>query len=176
MLDCDSIMPFTLVLQRNAIWLNLPGFRRPTRANRVFELRTATRLSAAFSAKMGIQALLPLLQPVMKPAHIAEFAGKKVGIDSYAWLHRYSIACASELCLGLKEGKRKLTESFMARLALLRHHKLIPVAVFVSAPFLPCQTEHELTCRTDATCPRSRILKQSARTRVKPACKKEVCS
>lgn len=76
---------------------------------------------------MGIQGLLPLLDSVMKPIHISAFANQKVAIDGYAWLHRGATSCAAELCLGLDTSK--LIDFFMSRIALLKHHKVIPVVV-----------------------------------------------
>ena len=51
---------------------------------------------------MGIPGLLPLVASAMEAAHISKYAGEKVAVDAYAWLHKGSYSCAPELCLGLQ--------------------------------------------------------------------------
>lgn len=50
---------------------------------------------------MGIQGLLPLLSSVTHPIHISQYAGKKIAIDAYVWLHRGAYACSFELSQGI---------------------------------------------------------------------------
>ena len=49
---------------------------------------------------MGINGLLPCLRSVTRPAHVSAYAGKRVAVDSYVWLHRGVFTCARELALG----------------------------------------------------------------------------
>ncbi|KAG2615566.1 hypothetical protein PVAP13_3NG052100 [Panicum virgatum] len=37
---------------------------------------------------MGIPNLLRFLKPFIEPVHIKKYAGKRVGIDAYSWLHK----------------------------------------------------------------------------------------
>ena len=49
---------------------------------------------------MGINGLLPCLRSVTRPAHVSTYAGQRVAVDSYVWLHRGVFTCARELALG----------------------------------------------------------------------------
>jgi exonuclease-1 len=55
---------------------------------------------------MGIQGLLPCLRSVSRAAHVREYAGQRVAVDSYVWLHRGAFTCARELALGLPTDRR----------------------------------------------------------------------
>lgn len=105
---------------------------------------------------MGITGLLPLLSSVTRTTHLAQFAGLRVAIDAYVWLHRGAYGCAYELCMGIPTHKyvwlRKLSifeDSFkslfsdlyldpptryiaycMKMVNLLRSYRVIPVLVF----------------------------------------------
>lgn len=46
---------------------------------------------------MGIQGMHQAIKPYMQPVHISKFAGRRVGCDGYAWLHRGAVSCAQEL-------------------------------------------------------------------------------
>lgn len=46
---------------------------------------------------MGVNGLLKFLQPQTTPRAISHFAGKTLGVDGYAWLHRAAVYCAEEL-------------------------------------------------------------------------------
>ena len=48
---------------------------------------------------MGINGLLPCLRSVSRAAHVREYAGQRVAVDSYVWLHRGAFTCARELAL-----------------------------------------------------------------------------
>jgi hypothetical protein len=50
---------------------------------------------------MGITGLLPLLASVTRSTHLAQFAGLRVAIDAYVWLHRGAYGCSWELCEGI---------------------------------------------------------------------------
>lgn len=79
---------------------------------------------------MGIKDLLRFMKPYVQPIHIKKYAGQRVGIDAYSWLHKGAYSCSMELCLNV-EGNKKLQylRYFMDRINLLRHHKITPVVV-----------------------------------------------
>ena len=49
---------------------------------------------------MGVVGLLPLLKSIQRPSELKKYAGKTLAVDAYGWLHRGTIACASELAQG----------------------------------------------------------------------------
>ncbi|XP_022737269.1 exonuclease 1 [Durio zibethinus] len=94
---------------------------------------------------MGIKDLLRFLKPFIKPVHIKKYAGKRVGIDAYSWLHKGAYSCSMEICLDSNsEKKSRYIDYFMHRVNLLRYHKITPVVVFDGAN-IPCKaaTENE---------------------------------
>ncbi|KAJ8536052.1 hypothetical protein K7X08_034453 [Anisodus acutangulus] len=94
---------------------------------------------------MGIKDLLRFMKPYVETAHIKKYAGKRVGIDAYSWLHKGAYSCSMELCLN-SGGDKKLQylNYFMHRINMLRHYKITPVVVFDGGN-LPCKgvTEDE---------------------------------
>ena len=50
---------------------------------------------------MGIQGLHQELKRYTKPAHVEQFAGKRVAIDGYSWLHKAAYSCAGAVAQGL---------------------------------------------------------------------------
>eukprot|EP00730_Choanoeca_flexa_P016564 TRINITY_DN7857_c0_g1_i1.p1 TRINITY_DN7857_c0_g1~~TRINITY_DN7857_c0_g1_i1.p1 ORF type:complete len:558 (+),score=102.48 TRINITY_DN7857_c0_g1_i1:64-1737(+) len=89
---------------------------------------------------MGIQSLLQLLQPATVDIHIQSYAGKRVAIDGYGWLHKGAYACAQALAFGKKtEAHIKFC---MKRIALLKHYKVEPVIVLDGRP-LPSKASEE---------------------------------
>lgn len=54
---------------------------------------------------MGIQGLLPQLKSITRTVHVSEYAGQRVAIDGYSWLHRGACACSKELCEGAPTDK-----------------------------------------------------------------------
>ncbi|KAF5957900.1 hypothetical protein HYC85_005125 [Camellia sinensis] len=94
---------------------------------------------------MGIKDLLRFMKPHIEPIHIKKYAGKRVGIDAYSWLHKGAYSCSMELSLNM-EGEKKFQylNYFMHQINLLRHHKIIPVVVFDGGN-IPCKatTENE---------------------------------
>ncbi|PSR84696.1 Exonuclease [Actinidia chinensis var. chinensis] len=88
---------------------------------------------------MGIKDLLRFLKPYIKPIHIKKYAGKRVGIDAYSWLHKGAYSCSMEICLNM-EGHKKFQylNYFMHRINLLRHYKITPVVVFDGGN-IPCK-------------------------------------
>ena len=49
---------------------------------------------------MGIKGLLPKVNSNISKSHVKDFAGRRVAIDGYAWLHKAAYSCARELCRG----------------------------------------------------------------------------
>ncbi|TXG51368.1 hypothetical protein EZV62_023892 [Acer yangbiense] len=94
---------------------------------------------------MGIKDLLRFMKPYIKPIHIKKYAGKRVGIDAYSWLHKGAYSCSMELCLNSNsEKKLRYLDYFMHRINLLRHYNITPVVVFDGGNFpRKSATEHE---------------------------------
>ncbi|KAL1318426.1 hypothetical protein AAHE18_15G205200 [Arachis hypogaea] len=82
---------------------------------------------------MGIKDLLKFMKPYTEPIHIKKYAGKRVGIDAYSWLHK-----------GDSDSEKKLRyiEYFMHRVNLLRYYKITPVVVFDGGN-VPCKAATE---------------------------------
>ncbi|GAB2213042.1 hypothetical protein Droror1_Dr00021057 [Drosera rotundifolia] len=101
---------------------------------------------------MGIKDLLRFMKPYTESINIGKYAGKRVGIDAYSWLHKGAYSCSMELTLNL-EGEKKLQyiNYFMHRINLLRHYKVTPVVVFDGGS-IPCKamTEDERHRRRNA--------------------------
>eukprot|EP01061_Rhynchopus_euleeides_P002995 TRINITY_DN12312_c0_g1_i2.p1 TRINITY_DN12312_c0_g1~~TRINITY_DN12312_c0_g1_i2.p1 ORF type:complete len:305 (+),score=83.86 TRINITY_DN12312_c0_g1_i2:105-1019(+) len=49
---------------------------------------------------MGIPGLLPCLRSIEEQCHISAFRGRRVGVDTYCWLHKLCRANARELSIG----------------------------------------------------------------------------
>lgn len=77
---------------------------------------------------MGIKGLWKEVQPVCRAGHVSQFAGQRVGVDTYCWLHRAVISCALDLATG-KPCDRYLT-FLMSRVDLLLRYGVTPVLVF----------------------------------------------
>ena len=54
---------------------------------------------------MGIQGLWPQLKSITRHRHISYFSGKRVAVDTYAWLHKAVYGCCTELAFGTKTDK-----------------------------------------------------------------------
>jgi len=87
---------------------------------------------------MGVSGLLPVLRPITERVNVSTLSGRRVGIDGFAWLHRGGYACALELATGTPT--RAHITYFLHRINLLRHHGVVPVAVFDGAP-LPMKAD-----------------------------------
>ncbi|KAL3691184.1 hypothetical protein R1sor_004835 [Riccia sorocarpa] len=98
---------------------------------------------------MGIQGLLQALKPYAEPVHVKKYAGKRVGIDAYSWLHKGAYACGMELQLAdskpKTERKVPLYVSYcLHRIKMLLYNKVIPVVVFDGGPLpLKAGTQQE---------------------------------
>lgn len=74
---------------------------------------------------MGIQGLLPLLDPVLEDVHIRQYSGKKVAIDGRTWLYRGAFGCAFELCMNLNTNKYvKKHVEFVTAQTLTFYHQI----------------------------------------------------
>lgn len=92
---------------------------------------------------MGIKDLLRFLKPHIEPINIKKYAGKRVGIDAYSWLHKGAYSCSMELALNSRGDKKtQYLNYFMYRINLLRFHKIIPVVVFDGGS-IPCKSATE---------------------------------
>ncbi|KAK6921229.1 XPG-I domain [Dillenia turbinata] len=92
---------------------------------------------------MGIKDLLKFMKPYVQPIHIQKYAGKRVGIDAYSWLHKGAYSCSMELCLDSDSVKKlNYLKYFMHRINLFRHYRIIPVVVFDGAN-IPCKAATE---------------------------------
>ena len=47
---------------------------------------------------MGISGLLPVLKSITNGKHISSYAGQRVAIDAYSWLHKGAYSCSQDLC------------------------------------------------------------------------------
>ena len=95
---------------------------------------------------MGIQGLLPLLKSISDPVHVSAYAGHRVGIDAYSWLHRGGHQCATELALHLPTDRH--LAFCLTRLQLLLSHNVKPVLVFDGGRLPSKQhTEHARSAR-----------------------------
>ncbi|KAG6404111.1 hypothetical protein SASPL_136351 [Salvia splendens] len=80
---------------------------------------------------MGINNLLKFMKPYVESVHIKKYAGKRVGIDAYSWLHKGAYSCSMEVCLDMEgDKKNRFLQYFMHRISMLRHCKITPVVVF----------------------------------------------
>ncbi|KAL6178211.1 hypothetical protein ACLB2K_049730 [Fragaria x ananassa] len=89
---------------------------------------------------MGIKDLLRFIKPYSQIIHIRKYAGKRVGIDAYSWLHKGAYSCSMELCMN-SNSERKLKYIdyfFMHRIHMLQHHEITPVVVF-DGDSVPCK-------------------------------------
>ncbi|CAI7856670.1 unnamed protein product, partial [Closterium sp. NIES-53] len=89
---------------------------------------------------MGITGLLPLLKSVTRRTHVREYAGRRVAIDTYSWLHCASYSCSQELCQGTPCTRH--IQYCMNKVKLLRDNGVIPVLVFDGGK-LPSKSQQE---------------------------------
>jgi exonuclease 1 len=77
---------------------------------------------------MGITGLLPLLKSISKRIHIKQYAGRRVAIDAYSWLHKGIYGSALDLYL--QNPTTKYIEYCVSRAKLLLNYKVKPILVF----------------------------------------------
>lgn len=77
---------------------------------------------------MGVTGLLPQLKDIQENVSLEKFRGKRVAIDSYAWLHRAVFSCSWDLAQDLPTDKYILY--FQRRIKMLEHFGVEPYFVF----------------------------------------------
>ncbi|GLJ44125.1 hypothetical protein SUGI_0920180 [Cryptomeria japonica] len=82
---------------------------------------------------MGVKDLLKQMKPYIQTAHIKKYAGKRVGIDAYSWLHKGAYSCSMEICQGganARNSRLPYLQYCMNRINMLRYYNVVPVVVF----------------------------------------------
>ncbi|XP_072172437.1 uncharacterized protein [Diadema setosum] len=77
---------------------------------------------------MGIQGLLPFLKEASEPIHIRKYSGYTVAVDTYCWIHRGAVACASQLAKG--EPADHYVRYCLKYVNMLKSLNIRPVMVF----------------------------------------------
>lgn len=90
---------------------------------------------------MGIQGLLPWLDPVLEDVRMKNYSGKKIAVDGRAWLYRGAFGCAFDLCMNL-DTNRYITY-FIQMVQSLLLYKVIPIIVF-EGQTLPLKSESKI--------------------------------
>ena len=89
---------------------------------------------------MGVSGLLKALASITEPMRISDYAGKRVGIDGYCWLHRGVYGCAYELCNNIPT--RAYIDFFLRMIRILLDANVIPIVVF-DGTYLPQKADIE---------------------------------
>jgi exonuclease 1 len=84
---------------------------------------------------MGIQGLLQAVKPLIQPAHLSQFAGQRVAVDAYSWLHKSVYGCCVELCTPNGDGNGsghsdKWLFYCLSQLDSLLSHRMVVTLVF----------------------------------------------
>ncbi len=85
---------------------------------------------------MGIDGLHPVLRPYLTSIDLSTYAGKRVGCDASAWLHRGAVGCAADLAQDnkwwLERGVHPpYTEFCLKMLEMLRSKGVKPVVCII---------------------------------------------
>ncbi|KAJ2925261.1 hypothetical protein H1R20_g11856, partial [Candolleomyces eurysporus] len=106
---------------------------------------------------MGISGLLPALKCIQTTRHLKEYAGQRVAVDAYVWLHKGVYACATDLATG--KSTTRYVDYAMHKVRLMRHHKVEPYIVFDGGP-LPAKkgTESERRKKREENLARGKAL------------------
>jgi exonuclease-1 len=103
---------------------------------------------------MGIPGLLPVLKSIEKQVSLEEYRGKILAIDGYSWLHKSTVSCAQDLCLGVPTKKLTFVTKkrclknfrfvgyFMERIRMLDSFGVIPYVV-LDGGYLPMKAQEE---------------------------------
>ncbi|KKF96819.1 Exodeoxyribonuclease 1 [Ceratocystis platani] len=83
---------------------------------------------------MGVQGLLVLLKSIQNSTTLKRYNGQTLGVDTYGWLHKAAISCASLLAQG--KPTKRYVEYCMRRVRMLQHFGVTPYLVF-DGDFLP---------------------------------------
>lgn len=77
---------------------------------------------------MGINGLLKLIEAARSRKHISAYAGHRVAVDAYCWLHKAVYSCSTELALGVPTDR--WLSYCLKKVDILRHNNVTPVMVF----------------------------------------------
>lgn len=77
---------------------------------------------------MGIPGLLPLLKPIQRKVSLSRYRRQKLAIDGYSWLHKASVGCAYELCMGYNTSV--YLSYFVKRIKMMKMFGILPYFVF----------------------------------------------
>jgi exonuclease 1 len=77
---------------------------------------------------MGIKNLFTLLEGIIRPGNIKDFAGKTVGIDGYAWLHKSAYQLGHSLVV--QNDKSGIYSRLASRITALSELNIRAVLVF----------------------------------------------
>ncbi|EEA18979.1 exonuclease, putative [Talaromyces marneffei ATCC 18224] len=77
---------------------------------------------------MGIKGLHGLLKSIQKPCNLKKFDGQTLGVDAYGWLHRGTVACATELALSKPTTRH--VDFVLNRVRMLLFFGVTPYLVF----------------------------------------------
>ena len=77
---------------------------------------------------MGIKCLLRNIKETEHRVHVSQLKGKRVGVDSYCWLHKAIMTCAIELVN--QQPTRKHIDYMISRVRTLLQHECTPIMVF----------------------------------------------
>ncbi|KAL2889838.1 Exodeoxyribonuclease 1 [Ceratocystis lukuohia] len=83
---------------------------------------------------MGVQGLLVLLKSIQNSTTLKRYNGQTLGVDTYGWLHKAAISCASLLAQG--KPTKRYVEYCMRRVRMLQHFGVTPYLVF-DGDYLP---------------------------------------
>ena len=86
---------------------------------------------------MGIQNLLPVCSSITERKPLSTFAGKKVAIDGFVWLHRAAYTCADELAIN--PSTISILPFLQKRLQVVLNAGITPIIVF-DGHFLPSKS------------------------------------
>jgi exonuclease 1 len=90
---------------------------------------------------MGIQGLLPSVKGHIRESNISEFAGRRVAIDGYAWLHKAVYGCAMDLCRGIET--TKWITYVLKIIDMLLYHKIACIYMVFDGADLPAKADTE---------------------------------
>ncbi|KAL5606805.1 hypothetical protein BROUX41_003183 [Berkeleyomyces rouxiae] len=89
---------------------------------------------------MGVNGLLVLLKSIQHPVTLKKYDGMTLGVDTYGWLHKAAISCASLLAQG--KPTKRYVEYCIRRVRMLQHFGVTPYLVF-DGDFLPSKAATE---------------------------------
>ncbi len=91
---------------------------------------------------MGVTGLLPQLKSIQEPASLSKYKGKRMAVDTYAWLHRGVFSCSWELAQDIDT--QKYVHYVLKRIRMLRHFEVEPYMVF-DGDHLPLKKATEIS-------------------------------